>query len=131
MVSVQNLHGPTLWGFFFACPPRLSAEIPGLSVDRSRYVSHRCHPFMTAWSHTRAVLLVHDTWAGRRIHATCQGPDLQGQLIPGPSCGDGSVGGDSQHGWGRCMAQGDVTGTDAAGSPLRRAHGPGGSPCAG
>jgi len=48
MVSVQNLHRPTLWGFFFACPPVLSADVRGLSVDRSHHMSHLCDPSIRA-----------------------------------------------------------------------------------
>ena len=54
MVSVDNLHRSVLWRFLFASSPILSAEIPGLFVDRSRHVSHLCHPSIDAWSHTRA-----------------------------------------------------------------------------
>ena len=44
MFSVQNLHGPMLWGFFFACPLVPSADVRGLSVDRSHHVSYLCDP---------------------------------------------------------------------------------------
>jgi hypothetical protein len=82
MVSVQNLHRPTLWGFFVACTPPLSAEIPGFSVYSPRSVSHRCHPCKTAASHARATPRVRDMWAGLRIGAACWDPDLQGTVIP-------------------------------------------------
>ena len=48
MVSVQNLHRPMLWGFFFACPLVLSADVRDLSVDRSHHVSYLCHPSIRA-----------------------------------------------------------------------------------
>jgi hypothetical protein len=114
MVSVQNLHKPTLWRFFFARSPHLSADIPGLSVARSRDVSHRCHLFMTVWSHARTILLVCHTWAVRRIHTTCRGPALQGQLIPGLCGGEESARSYKQRGLSRWTAQGDVVGTDTA-----------------
>ena len=50
MVSVQNLHRPMLWGFFFAYPLVLSADVRDLSVDRSHHVSYLCHPSMNAGS---------------------------------------------------------------------------------
>jgi hypothetical protein len=67
MVSVQNLHRPTLWGFFVACVPPLSTEIPGFSVDSSRSASHRCDLCKTTDSHARATPQVQDLWAGLRI----------------------------------------------------------------
>jgi hypothetical protein len=115
MVSVQNLHRPTLWGFFFACSPLLSARMPGLSIDRFSHVSHLCHPSMSAWSHARATPLVHDTWAGLRTHAPCRGPDLQGWVIPGLTWVGESAGGYNQHGLRCCPAQDGIAGTDAAG----------------
>jgi len=53
MVSPHNLHRHVLWGFFFACPPLLSAEIPDRSIDRSHHLSCRDAPPMNAWSHAR------------------------------------------------------------------------------
>jgi hypothetical protein len=53
MVAVQNLHGPALWGFFFACSPILSADVTGLCVDRSHHVFHLCHPSTEALPHDR------------------------------------------------------------------------------
>jgi hypothetical protein len=53
MASVHNLHGSTLWGFFLAHSPILSAEVTGLFVDRSRHVFHSCQVSIEALSHYR------------------------------------------------------------------------------
>lgn len=68
-------------------------------------------PFYAAW----ATPVVHDTYAGLRINMKCQVVDIKGQVIPGLYCGGESAGGCSQHGQGRCITQGYIAGTEAAG----------------
>src|SRR5712692_9856403 len=67
-------------------------------------------PFYAAW----ATPLVHGTRAGLRSNAPCQVMDMRGQVIPGLYCGGASAGGCNQHGLGRCTAQGDIAGENAA-----------------
>ncbi len=67
-------------------------------------------PFYAAW----ACLVVHDTYAGLRINMQCQVMDMKGQVIPGLYCGGESAGGCSQHGQGRCITQGYISGKAAA-----------------
>ena len=67
-------------------------------------------PFYAAW----ATPLVHDTRAGLRINAPCQVMDRRDQVIPGLYYGGESAGGFNQQGLGRCTAQGDIAGKNAA-----------------
>ena len=67
-------------------------------------------PFYAAW----ATPVVHDTYAGLRINMNCQVLDMNGEVIPGLYCGGESAGGCSQHGLGRCTAQGYIAGGHAA-----------------
>lgn len=67
-------------------------------------------PFYAAW----ATPVVHDTRAGLRINAQCQVIDLKGRVIPGLYCAGESAGGFNQHGMGRCVTQGYISGIHAA-----------------
>jgi hypothetical protein len=67
-------------------------------------------PFYAAW----ATPVVHDTRAGLRINAKCQVVDMNGQVIPGLYCAGESAGGFNQHGMGRCVTQGYISGVNAA-----------------
>jgi hypothetical protein len=67
-------------------------------------------PFYAAW----ATVVIHDTYAGLRINMKCQVLDMNGEVIPGLYCGGESAGGCSQHGLGRCTAQGFIAGREAA-----------------
>lgn len=68
-------------------------------------------PFYAAW----ATFAVHDTYAGLRIDMKGQVIDMAGQAIPGLYCGGESAGGCSQHGLGRCLAQGYIVGKSISG----------------
>lgn len=70
-------------------------------------------PFYAAWS----TVEVHDTYAGLRINMKCQVMDMKGQVVPGLYCGGESAGGCSQHGQGRCITQGYISGYEAAHEP--------------
>lgn len=67
-------------------------------------------PFYAAW----ATITIHDTYAGLHINEKCQVIDMQNAVIPGLYCGGESAGGCSQHGLGRCTAQGYIAGMEAA-----------------
>jgi predicted oxidoreductase len=60
---------------------------------------------------------VHDTYAGLRINMKCQVMDMKGQVIQGLYGGGESAGGCSQHGQGRCITQGYISGKEAAAEP--------------
>jgi len=70
-------------------------------------------PFYAAWG----TVIVHDTRSGLRINARCQVIDMNGKVIPGLYCAGESAGGFNQHGMGRCVTQGYISGTDAAKLP--------------
>ena len=67
-------------------------------------------PFYAAWG----TVVVHDTRAGLRINAKCQVLDMKGKVIPGLYCAGESAGGFNQHGMGRCVTQGYISGINAA-----------------
>jgi succinate dehydrogenase/fumarate reductase flavoprotein subunit len=70
-------------------------------------------PFYAAWG----TPVVHDTRAGLRINAKCQVIDMNGRVIPGLYCAGESAGGFNQHGMGRCVTQGFISGINAAAEP--------------
>src|ERR1700689_46650 len=72
-------------------------------------------PFYAGWS----TPVIHDTPAGLRINARCQGMDMNGEVIPGLCCGGESAGGFSMHGLARATSQGYIAGKNAAGENSR------------
>jgi hypothetical protein len=74
-------------------------------------------PFYAAWGS----IIVHDTRSGLRINARCQVVDFNGKVIPGLYCAGESAGGFNQHGMGRCVTQGFISGINAAAEALQGA----------
>jgi succinate dehydrogenase/fumarate reductase flavoprotein subunit len=70
-------------------------------------------PFYAAW----ATPMVHDTRAGLRIDPDCRVVDFNGRAIPGLYCAGESAGGFSQHGIGRAVCQGLISGRAAVKEP--------------
>ena len=59
----------------------------------------------------------HDSYGGLRINGRAQVIDMQGEPIPGLYSGGESSGGGNQHGLGRALVHGYITGTNAAKEP--------------
>jgi predicted oxidoreductase len=61
--------------------------------------------------------MVHDTRAGLRIDPDCRVVDFNRRAIPGLYCAGESAGGFSQHGIGRAVCQGLISGRAAVKEP--------------